>query len=512
VTLRARLGLAAGVAVALAVVAVAVSAYAGTRSDLRGQIDNSLTNIARSYMAQPGQGGAGGLIPQGGAGRGAAPRSGGAPPAGAGGFPAGLAGPSPTNCDHGIGINGPPNQAFGGAPGYVQLATPNGRICPGTDEKLKIPVDSQVESLARSGHGRYFTDMHVDGYHLRVLVTGIPSAGALMIALPLTGVDHTLHNQLLLFIGIAAGGIALAGLLGLLVAQTALSPIVRFTRRTEAIASAPERLDQRVEVSGRDELSRLARSFNGTLETLERSVQAQRNLVADASHELRTPIATLRANLQLLRDEHRLTQSDREALREDMIEELDELTGLVGDVVELARGTKLEGSPGDVRLDQIVSAELERIRRRGPELKLSATVEPTLVHGEPDRIARAVTNVLDNARKWSPADGAIEVELADGVLSVRDHGPGFHPQDLPFVFDRFHRASDARSKPGSGLGLAIVRQAAEAHGGSAEAANAPDGGAVVRVGFGPVLAANDELSVDGFVSASVSPPPSETAD
>jgi two-component system sensor histidine kinase MprB len=137
-----------------------------------------------------------------------------------------------------------------------------------------------------------------------------------------------------------------------------------------------------------------------------------------------------------------------------------------------------------VRLDEIVQSFVERARRRAPELTIETRIEPTLIRGEPDRIARAVNNVLDNARKWSPPDGRIEVGLHDGVVSVRDHGPGFHEKDIPYVFDRFHRARDARSKPGSGLGLAIVRQAAEAHGGFARAANAAGGGAVVTVSFG----------------------------
>jgi two-component system sensor histidine kinase MprB len=357
-----------------------------------------------------------------------------------------------------------------------------------SSQQYRIPADSRAKSLARSGNGSYFTDMTVSDTHIRVLVAGIGPKGALMVALPMTDVDRTLHNQLLLLIGIGAGGIALAAFLGVLVARTALQPIARFTRRTEAIAAAPERLDQRVEATGRDELSRLGRTFNATLDALERSVQAQRNLVADASHELRTPIATLRANLQLLRDEDRLSQSDRDALREDMIRELDELTGLVGDVVELARGSKPSGVQGDVRVDQIVESEVERTRRRAPELRVNAALEPTLVHGDGDRIARVVANLLDNARKWSPPATAIEVGLHAGALTVRDHGPGFREQDLPHVFDRFHRSPDARSKPGSGLGLAIVRQAAEAHGGFADAANAPGGGAILRVGFGPTLA------------------------
>jgi two-component system sensor histidine kinase MprB len=272
------------------------------------------------------------------------------------------------------------------------------------------------------------------------------------------------------------------------VARTALAPIERFTRRTEAIADRPELTEQRLEVVGRDEIARLARTFNRTLDALETSVAAQRQLVADASHELRTPIATIRANLQLMRDEDRLSQEDRDALRADVIEELDELTALVGDIVELARGAAPAGEPGDVALDAIVAEAVQRIGRRAPKLEVRTLVEPTLVRGEEDRIARAVTNLLDNARKWSASDGLVEVELHDGVLTVRDHGPGFHEEDLPFVFDRFHRAKDARSKPGSGLGLAIVRETAQAHGGFVQAANAPGGGAIVRVGFGQTLA------------------------
>jgi two-component system, OmpR family, sensor histidine kinase MprB len=245
----------------------------------------------------------------------------------------------------------------------------------------------------------------------------------------------------------------------------------------------------------------LAQTFNRTLDVLDSSVQAQRNLVADASHELRTPIATIRANLQLMRDEELLSPEDREALRADVIDELDELTALVGDVVELARGSKPSSEPGDIRVDEIVTEAIERTRRRAPQLTVVSSLEPTLVRGEGDRVARAVANLLDNAAKWSPPGTAIEVGLRDGTLTVRDHGPGFHEEDLPFVFDRFHRARDARSKPGSGLGLAIVRQAAEAHGGFVQAANAADGGAIMRIGFGPQLDLS-ELPAEDVLSSS----------
>jgi two-component system sensor histidine kinase MprB len=471
-SLRARMGLAAGVAVALAVVAVAVSAYAGTRSELLGQVDNSLRDLATPFVER-----ASGPVPG---------------PGGPGGPPIG--GHFGSDCDQGLGINRPGEPPFGGEHGFVQLVSPSGSVCLGSGETSRVPVNTGVGAIARSGHGRLLTSMTVAGNHIRVLATGVGSRGALLVALPLTEIDHTLSRELLLVLLIAAGGIALAALLALLVARTAIAPITRFTRQTEEIAANPARLDtQRIDVSGHDELARLGRTFNSTLDALGESIESQRNLVADASHELRTPIASLRANLQLLRDEERLPEADRTALREDMIDELDELTALVGDVVELARGSKPSGAIGDVRLDEIVTSLAERTRRRAPELTISCSgVEPTLVRGESERIARAVANLLDNARKWSPPGGTIEVTLQGGTVTVRDRGPGFHDDDLPFVFDRFHRARDARSKPGSGLGLAIVRQAAEAHGGEASAANAPGGGAAVSVSFGPASALEDD--------------------
>jgi two-component system sensor histidine kinase MprB len=313
-SLRVRLGLAAGLAVAIAVIAVAVSSYAGTRSDLRGQIDQSLTD--RAQHALPGR---------------TPGADSGAPPPGAAGFFGG-----------GRLHLQPRGGRFGGAQGVVELISATGRVS-GPGGRHPIPVDARMRSLARSGRGRYFTDITVRGTSpratsLRVLVTGAGSAGAVVVALPLTSVNHTLSDQLILLAIIAAGGIALAALLGVLVARAALAPIARFTRQTEAIAASPERLGtDRLQVDGRDELARLARTFNETLDALEHSVAAQRNLVADASHELRTPIATIRANLQLMRDEEGLPPGEREALRRDVIEELDELTALVSDVVELDR-------------------------------------------------------------------------------------------------------------------------------------------------------------------------------
>jgi two-component system, OmpR family, sensor histidine kinase MprB len=483
--LRLRMALAAGVAVAVAVIAVSVAAYAGTSTEIRGQLDQSLRSLTGRIA---GIGGAG-------PGAQAAEHGGGA---GAGPGPEHLGDP-----DEGLHLDADNGPAYGGAAGAVTLVHRDGFVFHPPAQLGTVPADSRARALAASGHGQYFQDLTVNGTPIRVLATGIGPLGALLVALPMHDVDRTLDRLLVLLALIAAGGVLLAAALGLLVARTALRPIARFTRQTERIAANPDRLDtERIDIHGGDELARLGQTFNDTLDALERSVQAQRSLVADASHELRTPIATIRANLQLMRDEDLLSDADREALRRDVIEELDELTALVGDVVELARGSKLGADPGDVRVDQIVSAAVERTRRRAPQLTVSATVEPTLVHGEGDRIARAVANLLDNAAKYGQAGGSIEVTLAGGILTVRDHGPGFHEEDLPFVFDRFHRARDARSQPGSGLGLAIVRQAAEAHDGFVRASNAPGGGALLEVGFGPTLELDDVARLPDAVSRS----------
>ncbi len=481
-SLRTRIALAAGAAVAIAVVAVAVASYEGTRSQLLGQVDQSLRSLSHRPLANIGFGPDGGpaRLPQS-DGRGSRTDSG--------------------DPDEGLGFERLPPQAFGGASGTFTLFKHEGGTYVPPGQTYEIPSTEAIRALAVSGQGQLYTNMRVKGTHIRVLAVGIGPRGALAVALPLTTVDDALRSQLVLLLVIGGAGILLAVLLGFLVAKTALAPIGRFTRQTESIAANPERIEhERLDVMGSDELARLATTFNRTLDALERSVEAQRNLVADASHELRTPIATIRANLQLMRDEDLLTPEDRAALRADVIEELDELTALVGDVVELARGSKPSGEPGDVRLDAVVRDAIERARRRAPELNFHQVIEPTLVRGEAARISRAVTNLLDNASKWSPAGGVVEVTLHEGTLTVRDHGPGFNTEDLPFVFDRFHRAKEARSKPGSGLGLAIVRQAAEAHDGFAEAGNAPDGGAVLRVGFGSRLEL-EELPEDSAVAA-----------
>jgi two-component system, OmpR family, sensor histidine kinase MprB len=458
VTLRTRIAAAAGLAVALAVAAAALAVYLGVRGELRAEVDRTLRE-----QVEPALG----------------PRD--VDPAELRKQRLGLpptARPAP----------------FGGPAPYTQVVFPDGRIVRRGDESGSLPAGGRAHEIARGGAGEDLRDVTVDGVHLRVLTAALPNGlGAIQVARPLDEVDRQLDRIVLVLLLVGASGVALGAGLGAIVARTALAPVERFTRRTEQLAAAPDP-SERIEVRGHDELARLARSFNSTLDALERSVEAQRGLVADASHELRTPIASLRANIQTLEDAEHLPEGDRAALRDDIVEELDELTALVADIVELARGAKPGDAVDDVRLDEIAAAVLERARTRaGDQLEFSAELEPTLVRGEPGRMQRAISNLVDNAVKWSPPGAEVEVRLAGGELTVRDHGPGFADADLPHVFERFYRARDARGMPGSGLGLAIVRQAAEAHGGSASAANAPDGGALMSVSFGRSAGAGAEV-------------------
>lgn len=379
----------------------------------------------------------------------------------------------------------PPNPRFGAAPGYFQVVQPDGSAAAAGGGQPLLPVTRQVLQLARQGGGSFYSTAEVSGAHLEVYSAWDPGdQHVIQVALPLTAVDSVSHGLLISYGLVVAGGVLLAIVLAALISRAALAPIGRFLHRTEAVTSDLER-PRRLEETGPTELRRLAVSFNQTLDALERSIEAQRHLVADASHELRTPIAALRSNIQIFLDAHRLPPQERESLQQSILAELDDLTQVVADVVELARGAGPRTHREAIELDSLVRETVERARRRAPQLRFELDLDPTVIEGAPDQIGRAVANLIDNARKWSPDDGLIEVALHDRVLSVRDHGPGFQDRDLPHVFERFYRAEDARRLPGSGLGLAIVKQAADAHGGGARAENAPGGGAQVTVSFAP---------------------------
>jgi two-component system sensor histidine kinase MprB len=277
-------------------------------------------------------------------------------------------------------------------------------------------------------------------------------------------------------------------LLGRLAARRVLVPLAEVAGAVERIGLTDEGLRMRLEPRADDEVGQLAQRFNEMLGRLEHSrdalddsVRAQRQLIADASHELRTPITSLRTNVELLMAEAELPPEDRRRLLADVVEQTEELTALVGDLIELGRGDLPAESVEDVRLDHVVEESIARARRNTPSILIHDELHPVIVRGVPERLGRAVNNLLDNAARYCPPGTPVEVAVDAAGVRVRDHGPGIAAEDLPYIFDRFFRGAAARGRQGSGLGLAIVRQVAQQHGGSVSVENAPGGGALFRV-------------------------------
>ena len=428
---RARLALVAAAAVALAILTASFVIYFVVRNQLRATVDDSLQTTAGQLLTSPA---------------------------------------------HDFEHFGIPAGELGGAKVYPQGVDANGKVYPTSpNAEVKLPVNNDVTAVARGERGAFFSDAEVRGTHLRVLTFPYGPGGAVQIARSLTEVDHSLGRIKNLLILIAGGGIAIAAALGLAVSRAALAPVRRLTTATENVTETGD-LSDRIEVGGRDELSRLAGSFNAMLGALEESSRAQRQLVADASHELRTPLTSLRTNIEVLASERQLPAGERERLLTDVVDQLSEMTTLISGLIDLARGEQQMAEPEEVRLDLVAADAVERARRDRPAVTFSTDLQESTVLGIHSTIERAVANLLDNAAKWSPPGADVEVAVRDGEVSVRDHGPGIDEEDLPHVFDRFYRSRSARGRPGSGLGLAIVRQVAVAHGGEVVAERADGGG------------------------------------
>jgi two-component system, OmpR family, sensor histidine kinase MprB len=359
-----------------------------------------------------------------------------------------------------------PSSPLGEQAGYAQVVSSAGNIQPPPDQEALLQAGPRVVAVAQGRAEPFFYDSELNGTDVRVYVAQFAEGQALQAARSLEDVNSTMRRLSVVLALVSLAGIVLAAVLGGLVGSSAMRPVRRLMRGTRYVAATQD-LSRRVDAVGEDELAGLARSFNAMLEALAESRRSQRQLVADASHELRTPLATVQANVELLSRAGELAPEERADLREDLLSQLRELTRLVGDLVELARERPPESDLEELDLAELVAGCVERARSRGA---FHCTLRPSAVRADRARLDRAVTNLLDNARKWSPAGATIHVTVADGELVVRDEGPGIDAADRPYVFDRFYRSAESRRLPGSGLGLAIVRQVAEMHGGAAWAA------------------------------------------
>jgi two-component system, OmpR family, sensor histidine kinase MprB len=401
---------------------------------------------------------------------------------------------------------------FGATTAYTQVVTAQGTVWAPAGDSGLLPGSTAAAQVAAGLRDSYFTETTLDGVRAMVLTAPLAPGLAVQLAVPLNVMDQELGTIGATLALLSLAGVGLAALAGWGVARAGLAPVGRLAAVAEQV-TATGNPGRRVEVGRTDELGRLAASFNTMLAALQRSLTAQRQLVSDASHELRTPLTSLRINAELLAAEPGLPEGERQEVLDRMVAQVSELSELVAGVTELARGEALDveavhgasvdGASADgglagggaladgglaggglVELAEVIGAAVEGARRDWPRADFVTDLAPCVVRGDAERLKKAVRNVLDNAAKFGPPGGAVEVRLRGGELTVRDHGPGIPAQDLPRVFDRFYRAAAARGVPGSGLGLAIVRQVAEGHGGTVRAEAVPSaagGGTLIRL-------------------------------
>jgi two-component system, OmpR family, sensor histidine kinase MprB len=472
--LKRRVGLVAGAAVGVAVLIALIVSYLVVRGQLLDQVDGALN--AQMDAIQNGQLRLGAPLP-------------GIPP------------------------------SAGGSAQYFQVIGADGNVLQGGN--ISLPISSEDKSVAGGNGGSHSSDVNADGTHWRVLTfpvtfrvgLGQTMQGAVQLARPLNGTDHILSNLRLILFLLFLGGIALSVALGRLAARRVLAPLSEVAQTATYIGETDD-LSKRITVHADDEVGQLAMRFNAMLEHLEasraaldESVRAQRRLVADASHELRTPVTSLRTNIEVLLERGEISEEDRRRLLTDVVEQSEELTALVSDLIDLARGDEPHGETEDVRLDRVVEESLARARRNAPGLSFEGRLEPVILEGVADRLERAVNNLLDNAARHSPEGGTVEIDVDSSGVRVRDHGSGIDQEDLPHVFDRFYRGANVRGQQGSGLGLSIVRQVTEQHGGSVSAANAPDGGAVFTMHLPAVPADHEVAAVDSSAGAAAGQAP-----
>ncbi|GLW23485.1 sensor histidine kinase [Microbispora triticiradicis] len=425
--LRTRLAIAGGSVVAGALVLVSVVLYPAVNANLRGQIDNTLVVAA-----------------------GQAPN---------------VAAAIKAKFRDVNGEPGFPTVPLGIGSTQLQIVPEPVRIGPSTEF---VDITARDVAVADGIEGAYFRDAVYNGVVYRVYTAQLPDSPGTLVrtAIPESDPAPTLRELAWLLAGSTVAAGLLAALASRLAARRVLRPVHQLTETVELIRRTGD-LSIAIPADSRDEIGRLGAAFAAMTAALDESVGAQRRLVADASHELRTPLTSLTVNLELLAE----NPADAQApiLAAEALGQAGELTTLVNDLVDLARYGQAPYHTEDVRLDLVAERVAARAARRAPQIEFELACAPTLVHGDPDALERAVGNLVDNAVKWSPSDGRVRISVRAGTLEVADNGPGIPDSDLEFVFDRFYRSPAARAHPGSGLGLAIVRQVAEAHGGTAEA-------------------------------------------
>jgi two-component system sensor histidine kinase MprB len=349
-------------------------------------------------------------------------------------------------------------------------------------ERIQVPVTDASRRVARSAD----TDeilvetVEVDDTRFRVVTGHVGNGFTVQTARTIDETDEFLTRLVWLLALVTLGGVGVGVAVAFAVTGAASAPVHRLTETTEAVRESGD-LSQRVEVTGSDDLARLAQSFNEMLQELERSVARQQRLVDDASHQLRTPLAAIRTNMDVLLRARSLDEAIVSEVLADLSSQVDELTGLVRDLVDLAATVESSLEREPVRLDEVAEEAVRRVRSVFPRLTFELELEATFVEGSQERLVRMIQNLLHNAGKWSRNDSIVRVEVEPGVVRVIDYGSGVPDEEKPRIFERFHRAADVRDVPGSGLGLSIVQQIATDHAGSVSVHDTPGGGATFVV-------------------------------
>ncbi len=384
-----------------------------------------------------------------------------------------------------------PSYATGAADVRIFVLGRDGHMFTTDSGDKVLPIGQPEIAVAQGDQDQSVRTVVIDNNDYRVVAVPYLHQYAVILVQNMSTQERVLKRlgAVMLLFGIA--GVIGAAAAGWAVARNGLRPVRRLTRNVERIARTEDL--QPLPVEGDDEIARLATAFNGMLVALSASRDRQRRLVADAGHELRTPLTSLRTNLDLLLQAdagNGLDDAARRELLDDVRAQIEEMSTLVGDLVELARDEPLRPIVGQVDLADVVDRAVARARRRGTGLTFDVDTEPWWVTGESASLERAVTNLLDNAVKWSPPEGTVRIRLNHGTLTVDDEGPGIAPDDRDHVFDRFYRSEESRSMPGSGLGLSIVRQVIERHAGNIRADVNDQGGTrmVMQVPGAPLLA------------------------
>jgi two-component system, OmpR family, sensor histidine kinase MprB len=385
-----------------------------------------------------------------------------------------------------------PSWATGAADVRIFVMRADGHAFTTDENASTAPLGPQEVAVARGTTSQSMHTVRLNGNDFRVVAVPYGNNGyAVVLVQNMASQERVLKKlgAVMLLFGLA--GVIGATAAGWAVARNGLRPVRRLTSNVERIARTEDL--QPLPVEGDDEIARLATAFNAMLIAVSASRDRQRRLVADAGHELRTPLTSLRTNLDLLLQADAsggLDDAARRELLDDVRAQIEEMSTLVGDLVELARDEPLRAVVEQVDLAEVVDRAVARARRRGSELTFDVDTEPWWVTGESASLERAVTNLLDNAVKWSPPGGTVRIRLNHGTLSVDDEGPGIAPGDREHVFERFYRSEESRSMPGSGLGLSIVRHVTERHSGSVRVDESDDGGTrmVMQVPGAPLLA------------------------